>query len=232
MSNAPSPDPTAALVAAAGAADPVADRLAFDRQWSALRAALAGPVPSALRTWAAELAEQGAALSLLGTGLRGPRYEALLWNGARCPAAVVLITGLLTAPPGTTTDDLAAAVAAGVRVNDALRALAPPGPALASLATVGCAVTACRPGPAALGTTIDLAASLMVLGSTAAVPGATRADLVRSGHPVASGWLASRLLAAEFTAMPGGLAATLTAVGGQTAPPPATTVSGLLDTVR
>jgi hypothetical protein len=216
-----------ALIAAARAVDPVADRLTFDRQCSTLLAALAGPVPSALRTWAAELAEQGDALPLLGTGLSGPRYEALLWNGARCPAAAVLITGLLTASPETTTDDLAAAVAAGVRVNEALRALAPPGPATASLETVGCAVTA--GGPTSV--VIDIAASLMVLGSAAAVPGDTRTDLVRAGHPVASGWLATRLLAAEFTAMPGGLTATLAAVGGSAVAPGAGTVSALLDSL-
>ncbi len=225
-------DLTAALATAAGAGDPVSDRAAFDRQWDVLRAALAGPMPAAMHGWATELADQGDALPLLGSGLRGPRYEALLWNGARCPEAAVLITGLLTASPDTTTADLATAVAAGVRVNTALRALAPSGPAGLSLATVGCAVTACRPAPVAPATIIDLAASLMVLGSAAAVPGATRTDLVRAGHPVASGWLATRLLAAEFTAMPGGLTATLAATGGQTAPPAALTVSGLLDTVR
>jgi hypothetical protein len=220
-----------ALVAAARAVDPAADRVTFDRQWAALLAALAGPVPEVMRTWAAELAEQGDALPLLGTGLRGPRYEALLWNGARCPAAAVLITGLLTAPPETTTADLAGAVAAGVRVNEALRAAAPPGPARLSLATAGCAVTAGAWASAAVDTVIDLAASLMLFGSTA-VSGGTRTDLVRAGHPVAAGWLATRLLAAAFSAMPGGLAATLAAAAGQPAAPMATTVSGLLDAVR
>jgi hypothetical protein len=203
---------------------------AFDRQWTVLRTVLAGPVPAVLAAWAAELAGQGDALPLLGTGLRGPRYEALLWNGARCPAAAVLVTGLLTAPPGTTTDELAAAVAAGVRVNEGLMS---PGPAVASVVTVGCAVTAAAltsVGPPA--TVIDLAASLMVFGSAAAVPGDTRTDLVRAGHPVASGWLATRLLAAGFTPLPGALAATLAAAGATVAPPAAGTVSELLDSVR
>lgn len=214
------------LVAAARAGDPVSDRAAFDRQWGVLRAALAGPLPAVMHTWATELAEQGDALPLLGTGLRGPRYEALSWNGARCPEAAVLITGLLTASPETTTDDLAAAVAAGVRVNEALRLLAPPGPARLSLATIGCAVTA--GGSSA--TIIDLAASLMVFSSTVESCG-SRIDLVRAGHPVASGWLATRLLAADFAPMSGGLAATLAAAGSP-APPVAATVSGLLAAVR
>lgn len=202
---------------------------AFDRQWSLLRAVLAGPVPAVLADWAAEVAEQGDALPLLGTGLRGPRYEALLWNGARCPAAAVLITGLLTAPPDTTTDDLAAAVAAGVRATEVPTA---PGPAVASLATVGCAVTAAMVTSAPVDVVVDLAASLMVFSSAAAVPGGTRTDLVRAGHPVASGWLATRLLAAGFTPMPGALAATLAAAGAPAAPLSAATVSGLLDAVR
>jgi hypothetical protein len=204
--------------------------LAFDQQWSVLRAVLAGPVPAALAAWAAELADQGDALPLLGTGLRGPRYEALLWNGARCPAAAILVTGLLTAPPDATTDDLAAAVAAGVRATEALTA---PGPAVVSVATVGCAVTAAvLTSVAPVDVIIDLAASLMVLHSAAAVPGGTRTDLVRAGHPVASGWLATRLFAAGFAPMPGGLAATLAAAGEPAAPLPAATVSGLLDAVR
>jgi hypothetical protein len=224
-------DLTAALATAAGAADPVRDRATFDREWGVLLAALAGPVPVAMHAWATELAGQGDALPLLGTGRRGPRYEALLWNGARCPAAAVLITGLLTAAPEITTADLATATAAGVRVNEALRALAPPGPARVSLATIGCAVTAGVPASVAVDTIIDLAASLMVL-SPAVAPGGTRTDLVRAGHPVASGWLTIRLLAAGFAAMPGAPAATLAAAGGRPAPPVATTVSGLLDAVR
>ncbi|HEX5407059.1 MAG TPA: hypothetical protein VFX16_32690 [Pseudonocardiaceae bacterium] len=202
---------------------------AFDRQWAALRAALAGPVPAVLAAWAAELAGQGDALPLLGTGLRGPRYEALLWNGARCPAAAVLITGLLTAPPDTTTDDLAAAVAAGALASEVPTA---PGPAVASLATVGCAVTAAMVTSASVDLVVDLAASLMVFSSAAAVPGGTRTDLVRAGHPVASGWLATLLLSAGFAPMPGALAATLAAAGAPAAPAQAATVSGLLDTVR
>jgi hypothetical protein len=199
------------LVAAAGAVDPTADRATFDRQWGVLRAALAGPVPAALRAWAAELADQGDALPLLGTDLRGPSYEALLWNGARCPAAAVLITARLVSPAATD-DDLATSVAAGVRVNEALRPLATPGPALLSLDTIGCAVAA---STAASATTIDLAASLMVFGSAAAVTGGTRTDLVRAGHPVASGWLTTRLLAAGFAPMPGALPATMAAAGTQ-----------------
>jgi hypothetical protein len=219
-----------ALVAAVRAVDPVGDRATFDRQWGVLLAALAGPLPAAMHAWATELADQGDALPLLGLSLRGPHYEALLWNGARCPEAAVLITGLLTAPPETTTADLAAAVAAGVRVNEALRLLAPPGPARLSLATIGCAVTAGM-SSSSVDTIIDLAASLMVF-SSAVATGGSRTDLLRAGHPVASGWLATRLLAAEFAPMAGGLAATLAAAGGQSTAPVATTVSGLLDAVR
>ena len=69
-----------ALVAAARAGDPVSDRAVFDRQWGVLRAALASPLPAAMHAWAAALADQGDALPLLGSGLRGPRYEAFLWN--------------------------------------------------------------------------------------------------------------------------------------------------------
>lgn len=209
------------------------DRTAFDQQWGELRAALAGPVPAALHSWAAELADQGDVLPLLGTGLRGPRYGALLWNGARCPGAAVLITGLLTASPEVTTDDLAAAVAAGARMNEELRGLAPPGPARVSLETVGCAVTAARlsASTVAVDATIDLAASLMVLGSASALPGDARTDLARAGHPVASGWLATRLFAAGFAGMPGALAATLAAAGSRPAPSPAATVSALLDSL-
>jgi hypothetical protein len=100
------------------------------------------------------------------------------------------------------------------------------------VATVGGAVTAAALTSAApVDTVIDLAASLMVFGSAAAVPGDTRVDLVRAGHPVASGWLATRLLAAGFTPMPGALAATLAAAGAPV-PPPAGTVAELLDSVR
>lgn len=220
----------ASVSAAVATRDPAADRAIFDRQWGVLRAAVAGPQPAALRNWAAELAVQGDALPLLGTGLRGPRYESMLWNGARCAEAAVLITGLLTAAPGVAVDDLAAAVAAGVRCNGVLRELVSPGPIRAGLDTIGCAITAARLAAAAIDpdTTIDLAASLLVFESASARSGATRTDLVRAGHPVAAAWLATRLLVAGFTPMRGALAATLTVVTGP-APDPGATVADLLE---
>lgn len=216
------------VLAAAATGDPAADRATFDRQWGVLMAAVAGPVPTVLCSWAAELAVQGAALPLLGTGLRGPQYESLLWNGARCAQAAVLITGLLTADPGVTVGDVAAAVAAGVRCNAVLRDRALPGPIRAGLDTVGCTVAAARLADLDVATAIDLAASLMVFESASSLSGATRTDLVRAGHPVAAAWLATRLLVAGFTPMRGALAVTLDATAGS-APAAAATVGALLE---
>lgn len=184
---------------------------------AALRAALRRPVPAALSRWAEELADASADTSLLGTSLRAPRYEALLWNGARVPGCALAVTGVLTAEPHRTVADLGRAVTAGAAVVAAAAGAAAPGPLTASLDTLGCAVVAALLGPlggARLDDVIDMAASLMVLGAPQAPIGAERLQLLRAGHPVASGWLAGRAVAAGIAPLRGGAETTLTTVAG------------------
>jgi hypothetical protein len=186
------------------------------RELATLQLRLAVPPTPALRRWAAQLSVAGGPIPLLGMGLSGPRYESLLWNGARCPGAKLLVTGLLCADPATRRADLDRALAAGTSASAVARAAARPSPALASIETIGCAVVAAVVAGLdhQLNEVVDLAASLMILSPAAVVTGPERMTLVRAGHPVASGWLAVRLLLAGIVAMPDAVGATLDTLAG------------------
>lgn len=201
------------------------------------RAALSPPdrrLTAVLADVARAAVPTGAVRTALGTARRGGATElsaladdpaprllrlgaALARRGLAAEVAAPLLAGTAAGLAAARTEvDLDRGLAAAEAVTRALAGLVGDDPvAYPTLAVPAAAVCACLTAgdDQHLETVIDLAASLMVITPAPWAEPAGESELL-GGHAALAGWLAWQLPAAGFSALPGAVAHTLSAVAG------------------
>lgn len=168
-------------------------------------------VDSDLSGWADTDGSSSLVFPLIGLGRSAATYPALLWNGVRLARAdlgileAFVLVGLAARTETSTPDDLLRAVRAGSAVNQALEQVLDGSdlvgvPTAAAIAAAACAGVMGSTPSDSLGSLLDLAAGLMVVGGG----NTNQPDLsaLLLGHSMAAGWLAPRVAGAGIVPMP------------------------------